>query len=69
MQLAEWIKNSGKTRKQVASELGLSPASITALCAGTTWPGRDVAARIAELTVGQVTANDFVPTNNGTEAA
>jgi 3,4-dihydroxy 2-butanone 4-phosphate synthase/GTP cyclohydrolase II len=61
MQLAEWLSLNGIKRKDFAEMVGVSPAHITQLCDGKSWPGRDVAERISRETGGQVTANDFLP--------
>ncbi len=60
MKLAEWIIQQRLTRKKFAERARISPSLVTALCDGTVWPGRDVAARIKKLTDGAVTPDDFL---------
>lgn len=52
---------TGTTRSAFARSVGLSPASITALCNDQqAWVSRDVGSRIAAITGGAVTPNDFL---------
>lgn len=52
---------TGTTRSAFARSVGLSPASITALCNDQqAWVSRDVGSRIAAMTGGAVTPNDFL---------
>lgn len=61
MKLDLWLDRRGETRIAFARRLGVSPATITALCNGeTAWMSRDMAARVAEATGGEVTPNDFI---------
>ncbi|MGQ3671132.1 3,4-dihydroxy-2-butanone-4-phosphate synthase [Xanthobacter sp. TB0136] len=61
MKLAEWLKATGTTRSAFARQVGLSPASITALCNDErAWISRETAERIAEVTGHDVTPNDFL---------
>lgn len=61
MKLDTWLRRAGTTRLAFAKQLGVSPATITALCNGDApWMSRETAARIAELTGGAVTPNDFI---------
>lgn len=49
-------------RSKFAEAIGVSPAYVTLLCSeAPTWPGRDVASRIREVTDGAITADDFLP--------
>lgn len=70
MKLADWIKRERKTRVEVAEYLGVSPPYITNLCSDEPcWPSRDVVARLIELTGGEVSAPDFLPTAPREDAA
>ncbi len=61
MKLSDWLSRAGVSRVAFAKQLGVSPATITALCNDETpWMGRETAARVAELTDGAVTPNDFI---------
>ncbi len=61
MKLDLWLARTGMTRMAFAKKLGVSPATITALCNDeAAWMSRDIAARIADLTEGAVTPNDFI---------
>ncbi len=61
MKLAEWLQTAGVTRSAFAKQVGLSPASVTALCNDDgAWLSRESAQRIAEATDHQVTPNDFL---------
>lgn len=61
MKLDLWLKRAAVTRTAFAARLGVSPATITALCNGEApWMSRETAGRIAELTGGAVTPNDFI---------
>jgi 3,4-dihydroxy 2-butanone 4-phosphate synthase/GTP cyclohydrolase II len=61
MKLQAWLIHTGTKRSAFAAAVGLSPASITALCNDeTSWLSREVAERIARATGGAVTPNDFL---------
>lgn len=61
MKLDIWLRRAGTTRIAFAKSLGVSPATITALCNGESpWMSRETAQRMAELTGGAVTPNDFI---------
>jgi len=61
MKLAEWLSASGIKRSAFAKQVGLSPASVTALCNDErSWISRETAEKIAEATAQQVTPNDFL---------
>lgn len=60
MKLADYIASKGMTRAAFADLAGIGRPYVTELCAGKSWPGREIAARIAEVTGGEVTANDFL---------
>jgi hypothetical protein len=61
MKFTEWFEASGKSRSDVARELEVVPATITNLLNGSqAWLSRDLAEKIAKITDGQVTPNDFL---------
>ncbi|GGF53994.1 3,4-dihydroxy-2-butanone 4-phosphate synthase [Azorhizobium oxalatiphilum] len=61
MKLADWLLNAGVTRSAFARQVGLSPASVTALCNDdSAWLSRESALKIADATGHQVTPNDFL---------
>lgn len=66
MKLTEWLDQVGAdgkklmTRAEFARRIEMSPAAVTLYCAGTIWPSREVAERIAKETGGHVTPNDFL---------
>ena len=61
MKLDTWLKRAGMTRQALADKLGVSPATITALCNGETpWMSRETAGRLVAVTGGAVTPNDFI---------
>ena len=61
MKLADWLTTTGTTKSAFARAVGLSPASITALCKDeTAWISREAGGRIAAATGGAVTPNDFL---------
>ncbi|GLS23440.1 3,4-dihydroxy-2-butanone 4-phosphate synthase [Labrys miyagiensis] len=61
MKLDAWLKQTATPRSAFARTVGLSPASITALCNDDgAWISRETATRIAEATGGSVTPNDFL---------
>jgi hypothetical protein len=60
--LNEWLANSGMKKIDFAKAIGVVPSYVTLLCSNEpVWPGRDVAAKIKEVTGGAVTADDFLP--------
>lgn len=60
MKLADWIAREGRTRTEIARCLDISGGHLTDLCNGRTWPGRDLAQRIVDLTCGEVGPADFL---------
>lgn len=61
MKLADWLESTGTKRSAFARQVGLSPASVTALCNDArAWVSRETAERIAEATDQAVTPNDFL---------
>jgi 3,4-dihydroxy 2-butanone 4-phosphate synthase / GTP cyclohydrolase II len=70
MKLDAWLRHTGTSRSAFAKAVGLSPASITALCKdGSAWISRESAERIASATQGEVTPNDFLGLGPVTEAS
>ena len=61
MKLDAWLKQANTGRSAFAKRVGLSPASVTALCNDpSAWISRESAERIAAATGGAVTPNDFL---------
>jgi len=61
MKLDLWLRQNGIARSAFAKQAKLSPASVTALCNDeTAWISRESAERIAAVTGGAVTPNDFL---------
>lgn len=61
MKLAEWLSATGTKRSAFARQVGMSPASVTALCNDErAWISRETAEKIAEATGHAVTPNDFL---------
>src|SRR5204862_6179717 len=59
MQLSEWLKQSKSTRADFARTVEISPGRVTQICEGEL-PSLDLAERIAKVTAGALTPNDFV---------
>lgn len=61
MKLDIWLQQTRTARSAFARQVGLSPASVTALCNDpSAWISRESAERIAAATGGAVTPNDFL---------
>ncbi|MCA6108157.1 helix-turn-helix domain-containing protein [Bradyrhizobium cenepequi] len=60
MKLTDWLRREERRRSAFAASVGVSPATITGLCNGTVWVGRELAKRILDETNGEVTPNDFL---------
>jgi len=70
MKLDAWLKQNKIARSAFARQVGLSPASVTALCNDqSAWISRESAERIAAATGGSVTPNDFLGLSGPREAA
>jgi 3,4-dihydroxy 2-butanone 4-phosphate synthase/GTP cyclohydrolase II len=70
MKLDVWLRQNGIARSAFARQVGLSPASVTALCNDpAAWISRESAERIAASTGGAVTPNDFLGLSGPREAA
>ena len=61
MKLDQWLRQQKLSRSDFAQQIGMSAASITALCNDdSAWISRDSAERITTATRGAVTPNDFL---------
>ncbi len=61
MKLDDWLTREKISRAEFARRVGMSPASITALCNDdTAWLSRESAERLARATGGAVSPNDFL---------
>lgn len=70
MKLDTWLQQQGMARSAFARKVGLSPASVTALCNDqSAWISRESAERIAAATGGAVTPNDFLGLQGPREAS
>lgn len=63
MKLAEYLKNTNQTVTAFAAKLGVTQSAVTKWALGKTFPRKNALDRIAALTAGQVTANDFYTTD------
>jgi len=63
MRLSEWLKISPMSQSELARQLEITPGRVTQLLSEDkpAWPGRSLALKLAEVTGGAVTANDFLP--------
>lgn len=68
MKLSEYLEAKGIKRGEFAQSIGVTGGWITSLCDGSGWPSREVAERIAAVTEGEVTANDFLRVVEAEEA-
>lgn len=70
MKLDAWLRQNKIARSAFAKQVGLSPASVTALCNDpSAWISRESAERITAATAGTVTPNDFLGLSGPREAA
>lgn len=60
MNLADWLKQSGKQKQAFAEDIGVTPQMISAYLKGSIWPSKATMQAIARETEGAVTANDFL---------
>lgn len=60
MKLETYLKTNGLTDEAFASLVDLSQSQISRIKRDKSWPTRDVMERIAKVTNGAVTANDFI---------
>lgn len=61
MKLTDYLTSRGLTPEAFAELIEIDPVSVRRYMQETRRPKWDVAARIAQVTGGAVTANDFVP--------
>lgn len=59
--LAWWLSQTGRTRTNLAAELGVSGQYITDICRGKRAPRLEIATRIVEMSSGAVTHADLLP--------
>lgn len=67
MKLADWLKipnvdGTRKRRRDFAAKIGVTPTMITEYCEDRMWPRKEIMQRIFDETGGQVSANDFIET-------
>lgn len=67
MKLAEYLETNGIKRGEFATSIGVSGGRVTQLCEEDSWPSREVAERIARVTAGAVTADDFLRLDDAEE--
>jgi DNA-binding transcriptional regulator YdaS (Cro superfamily) len=59
--LADWAAESGRSRRSIALELGISKSYCSQLMqVQPPWPSREVAQAIERMTGGEVTVESFV---------
>ena len=61
MTLNSWRTAQGLTFAELGRRLGCSRTQALRLCRGDRTPDRDMMRRVADLTAGGVTPNDFYP--------
>lgn len=69
MKLAEYLEARNIKRGDFARDIGVTAGWVTCLCDGSGWPSQDVAERIAAVTGGEVTPNDFMSVKAPEDAA
>ncbi|WP_428516317.1 helix-turn-helix domain-containing protein [Roseovarius sp.] len=65
---ADVIEKSGRTRREWATDLGVSPGFLSDLLNGNRVPSLKLAVRIERLTEGAVPCNSWVPDTKGAAA-
>lgn len=60
MKLASWLEEKNINRRDFAGRIGVSEVAVTRYLNGDRIPRRAHMLRIAEVTSGEVTANDFM---------
>ena len=65
MQLSEWLKLRGKTARDLAETIDVTPMAVSRYISGERWPRRSVMEKITKVTGGAVTANDFLSRSEG----
>ena len=68
MKLEDFLTAVGRSRAEFAREIGVSEVAVTRYIGGKRTPRADVLARIASVTKGAVTPNDFFPVTAFREA-
>ena len=69
MKLETYLRENSLTDEAFASRIGISQYQVSRIKRDKSWPTRDVMKRIAEVTDGAVTANDFAGIESLAEAA
>lgn len=59
MKLETYLRDNSLTDEAFASQIGISQSQVSRIKRDKSWPTRDLMKRIAEVTDGAVTANDF----------
>ena len=67
MNLRAWRNERGLTRRQFADRIGVQPNAIVKWERGERTPRPESIRRIADVTCGEVTANDFIDLHGGSE--
>lgn len=67
MKLSAYLEKHSIKRGEFAAQIGVSGGRVTQLCEENAWPSREVAERIASVTLGMVTADDFLRLDEGAE--
>lgn len=62
--LRTWRKKRGLTQSEIADTLGVSVVSVSRIERNEQWPDREFFERLAAVTGGSVTANDFLSLGN-----
>jgi len=65
MTLREWREKKGLTMVELARMLGVDKSAVSRWESGERFPSRRSLKKIAEVTGGEVTANDFLKTISG----
>ncbi len=70
--LEAYLADTRQTQAEFADKVNSTPSTISRICSGKRFPGRELLRRIAQETQGAVTANDFLgidfaPISNGGE--
>ena len=63
MQFSEWVEKSGKSRGEIADQLGCSRAFVSQLILGQKTPGLILAIHIERLTEGEIKPRDWFSMN------
>lgn len=63
MKLSDYMAREGVSAEEMARRLRVHRVAVTRYCNGTRRPNWDVLARLPEATGGEVSAADFVPSD------